>query len=105
MEARKVITAYYADAHAENSSYPFTQGLEHIAQKYKRPDSAIFRSDLPKAQRDMYYRQERALLTGARVTLFDPYALASIGGIQTAQASHEYAMQAVQEKMAELWMN
>ena len=46
----------------------------------------------------MYYRQERALLTGARVTLFDPYALASIGGIQTAQASHEYAMQAVQEK-------
>ena len=53
----------------------------------------------------MYYRQERALLTGARVTLFDPYALASIGGIQTAQASHEYAMQAVQEKMAELRMN
>lgn len=105
MEARKVITAYYADAHAENSSYPFTQGLEHIAQKYKRPDSVIFRSDLPKAQRDMYYRQERALLTGARVTLFDPYALASIGGIQTAQASHEYAMQAVQAKMAELWMN
>lgn len=105
MEARKVITAYYADAHAENSSYPFTQGLEHIAQKYKHPDSAIFRSDLPKAQRDMYYRQERALLTGARVTLFDPYALASIGGIQTAQASHEYAMQAVQAKMAELWMN
>ena len=105
MEARKAITAYYADAHAENSSYPFIQGLEHIAQKYKRPDSAIFRSDLPKEQRDMYYRQERALLTGARVTLFDPYALASIGGIQTAQASHEYAMQAVQEKMAELRMN
>lgn len=105
IEARKAITAYYADAHAENSSYPLIQGLEHIAQKYKRPDSAIFRADLPKEQRDMYYRQERALLTGARVTLFDPYALASIGGIQTAQASHEYAMKAVQEKMAELRMN
>ena len=104
-EARKAIKAYYADAHAENSSYPFVQGLEHIAQKYKRPDSAVFRADLPKEQRDMYYRQERALLTGARVTLLDPYALASVGGIQTAQASHEYAMQAVQAKMAELRMN
>ena len=104
-EARNVIQAYYASAHAENSSYPLVQGLEHIAQKYKRPDSAIFRSDLPKEQRDMYYRQERALLTGARVTLLDPYALASVGGVQTAQASHEYAMQAVQKKMAELRMN
>ena len=104
VEARKAIKAYYADAHAENSSYPFVQGLEHIAQKYKRPDSAIFRADLPQEERDLYYRQERALLTGARVTLFDPYALASIGGIQTAQASHEYAMQAVQEKLAELRM-
>lgn len=105
VNARKTIEGYYAEAHAENSSYPFLEGLEHIAQKYQRPDSGIFRSDLPKAQRDMYYRQERALLTGARVTLFDPYALTSIGGIQTAQDSHAYAMQAVQEKMAELRMN
>ena len=104
-EARKTIEGYYAGAHAENSSYPFLEGLEHIAQKYKRPDSAIFRSDLPKIQRDMYYRQERALLTGARVTLFDPYALASMGGTQTAQDSHEFAMKAVQEKLAELRKN
>ena len=102
VNARKTIEGYYAEAHAENSSYPFLQGLEHIAEKYKRPDSGIFRSDLTEAQRDMAYRQERALLTGARLTLFDPYALASIGGVQTAQASHRSAMQAVMEKMNEL---
>ena len=62
----------------------------------------LFRSDLPKEQRDMYYRQERALLTGARVTLFDPYALAAMGGIQTAQDSHQFAMQEVQQKMDDL---
>ena len=100
--ARKTIERYYAGAHAENSAYPFVEGLEHIAQKYKRPDSGIFRSDLPQAQRDMAYRQERALLTGARLTLFDPYALASTGGVQTAQASHQGAMQAVMDKMNEL---
>lgn len=102
VNARKTIEGYYAEAHAENSSYPFLEGLDHIAQKYKRPDSGIFRSDLTEAQRDMAYRQERALLTGARLTLFDPYALASVGGIQTAQASHQGAMQAVMEKMNEL---
>ncbi len=102
VNARKTIESYYAEAHAENSAYPFLEGLEHIAEKYKRPDSGIFRSDLPQAQRDMAYRQERALLTGARLTLFDPYALASIGGVQTAQASHQGAMQAVMEKMNEL---
>ena len=100
--ARKTIASYYAEAHAENRSYPFLEGLEHIAEKYKRPDSAIFRSDLTEAQRDMAYRQERALLTGARLTLFDPYALASIGGVQTAQASHQSAMQAVLAKLNEL---
>jgi len=102
VNARKTIADYYAEAHAENSSYPFLEGLEHIAEKYKRPDSGIFRSDLTEAQRDMAYRQERALLTGARLTLFDPYALASIGGIQTAQTSHQNAIQAVLEKMNEL---
>ena len=102
IQARKAISEYYSEAHKENSSYPFIQGLEHIAQKYKRPGSAIFRDDLPKEQRDMYYRQERALLTGARVTLFDPYALAAMGGIQTAQDSHQFAMQEVQQKMDDL---
>lgn len=101
-DARKTIESYYAQAHAENSSYPLLQGLEHIAEKYLRPDSGIFRADLTEAQRAMAYRQERALLTGARLTLLDPYALASVGGVQTAQASHQSAMQAVLAKMNEL---
>ena len=105
MNARKTIEGYYAEAHAENSSYPFLQGLEHIAEKYKRPDSGIFRSDLTEAQRNMAYRQERALLTGARLTLFDPYALASVGGVMNVQTSHKLAMQAVQEKYDELRRN
>lgn len=102
IDARKTIAEFYADAHKENSSYPFVQGLEHIAQKYKRFDSAIFRADLSQEQRDMFYRQERALLTGARLTLFDPYALASVGGLQNAQTSHQIALKAVQAKMNEL---
>lgn len=102
VNAKKGIESYYAEAHAENSAYPFLEGLEHIAEKYKRPDSGIFRSDLTQAQRDMAYRQERALLTGARLTLFDPYALVSIGGVQTARASHQSAMQAVLKQMNEL---
>lgn len=57
---------------------------------------------MTEAQRDMACRQEKALMTGARLTLFDPYALASVGGIQTAQASHQSAMQAVLAKLNEL---
>lgn len=101
-EAKTAIANYYADAHAENSSYPLLQGLDHIAQKYNRPDSSIFRADLPEAQRDMAYRQERALLTGARVTLNDPYALAAIGGVQNAKDSHQAAMQAVMARLNEI---
>ena len=103
MEAKKTIEDYYAAAHRENSSYPFIEGLEHIAQKYKRPDSEIFRSDLSERQRDMYYRQERALLTGSRVTLLDPYALASAGGVLNMEDCRSRAMQAVREKLDALW--
>lgn len=103
MTARRTVEDYYAAAHRENSSYPFSEALDHIAQKYKWPDSDIFRSDLSERQRDMYYRQERALLTGARVTLLDPYALASIGGVQNLEDEHKAAMQAVKEKMDALW--
>lgn len=101
-EARASIAGYYAQAHEENSAYPLTQGLEHIAEKYLRPESGIFRADIPQAQREMAYRQERALLTGGRLTLLDPYALAGAGGVLTAQDAHRSAMQAVLRRMAEL---
>ena len=51
----------------------------------------------------MYYRQERALLMGSRVTLLDPYALASAGGVLNAEECHNKAMQAVREKLDALW--
>ncbi len=41
----------------------------------------------------------------ARLTLFDPYALASVGGVQNAQTSHQIALKAVQAKMNELLSN
>lgn len=41
----------------------------------------------------------------ARLTLFDPYALASVGGVQNAQTSHQIALKAVQDKMNELLSN
>ena len=101
MEARKTIEGYYASAVREDRSFP--EPLNHIAEKYKRPWSDIFRSDLSERQRDMYYRQERALLTGARVTLLDPYALASIGGVLNLEDCHTKAMQAAQAKLDALW--
>ena len=101
MEARKTIEDYYASAVREDRSFP--DPLKHIAEKYKQPWSDIFRSDLSERQRDMYYRQERALLTGARVTLLDPYALASVGGVLNLEDCHSKAMQAAQAKLDALW--
>lgn len=99
MDARKTIEDYYAAAHQENSSYPFEEGVQHIRDKYQNQDSAVFRFDLPPAQRAMFFHQELALLTGSPLTLRDPYALASTGGTLTAEAMHNKAMQAVLEKL------
>ncbi len=100
---RAAIQIYYAGAHAENSAYPLTEGLNHIAEKYLRSDSAIFRSGLSDAERAMAYRQEYALLIGGRLSLNDPYALAAIGGVPSRQSIHEVAMQTVQAKLDQLW--
>lgn len=69
--------------------------MQHIRDKYQNQDSAVFRFDLPPAQRTMFFHQELALLTGSP----DPYALASTGGTLTAEAMHDKAMQAVLEKL------
>jgi len=102
MNAQKTIEDYYAAAHRENSSYLFEEGVQHIQDKYKNMESSIFRFDLPPAQRDMYCRQEMALLTGSLLTLPDPYALASTGGVLTAEEMHNLAMQAVQEQLDQM---
>ena len=102
LDMQKTIADYYAAAHRENSSYPFDEGVQHIKDKYKNPESSIFRFDLPPAQRDMYYRQEMALLTGSLLSIRDPYALASIGGVMTAEEMHDMAMKAVREKLDQM---
>ena len=104
LDAKETIEAYYADAHKENSAYqPFIEGVYHIKDKYKNISSPVFRADLPEAQRIMAYRQEMSLLTtGTLVTLGDPFALASIGGVLRAEKMHDKAMLAVREKLDEL---
>ena len=102
MNTQKTIEDYYAAAHRENSSYPFEEGVQHIKDKYQNQDSAIFRFDLPPAQRAMYFRQEMALLTGSLLSLRDPYALASSGGVLSAEEMHDKAMQAVLEKLDQM---
>ncbi len=102
MNTQKTIEDYYAAAHRENSSYPFEEGVQHIKDKYQNPESSLFRFDLPPAQRDMYYRQEMALLTGSLLTMRDPYALASTGGVLSAEEMHDLAMKAVLEKLDQM---
>lgn len=101
VDRRGVIESYYAKAHAEtivhanamalkNHSDPFTEALDYIAQKYLwPPDLEIiklnqpesFRRDMSEEERRIAYDQERRLLFGIPVTLNDPYALASVGGV------------------------
>ena len=78
--AMRTIQDYYAAAHRENSSYPYDEAVQHIADKYQNPDSEIFRYGLPPEQRSMYFRQEMALLNDEPLYLWDPYALASLNG-------------------------
>ena len=99
MDTQKTIEDYYAAAHRENSSYPFDEAIQHIKDKYKNMESSIFRFDLPPAQRDMYYRQEMALLTGSPLTMRDPYALASAGGVLTPEDLRDLAMKAVLDRL------
>ncbi|MDE7245643.1 MAG: DUF4885 domain-containing protein, partial [Oscillospiraceae bacterium] len=100
--ARETVADYYAAAHRENSSYALPDAIRHIEEKYRVMESAIFRFDLPPAQREMYYRQEMALLLGNPLTLYDPYALASTGGILTSEELRSRAVQAVRDKLAAL---
>lgn len=84
--AKNTIEQYYASAHKDN----LAQGSEAAAMNYLtlkytklgfELDSPYYRSDMSEAERQMALRQERALLLGGRVTLGDPYALQSSGGM------------------------
>lgn len=97
--AREAIAAYYAEAHEENMAYSQQEALERIEDKYRRPESPYFRTDLSEGQREMAYRQEKALLTGSRLDLSDPYALSAAGGVRNSEEIQWIARQEAQDAL------
>ena len=96
-DALSNIEDYYANAHQENLAFEIP--YNHVVLKYNIPDSPYFRSDLSKAEREMSFQQETALLRGGNLILKDPYALASSGGILDAKKVEATARQAAREKL------
>lgn len=76
---RGAVEAYYQEGRQENLR--FSNPYNHLVEKYQYSGSAYFRGDMSHAQREMAFRQEKALLLGGRVALNDPWALASTGGV------------------------
>ena len=64
--------------------------------------SPYYRADMSEAEREMALRQEKALLLGGRVTLGDPYALASSGGTLNIKDIDQIAHQAAHDRIDEL---
>lgn len=105
--AKNTIEQYYASAHKDN----LTQGSEAAAMNYlalkytnfgRDVGSPHYRSDMSEAERQMALRQERALLLGGRVTLGDPYALQSSGGMLNMEQTEKIAKQAAQDAIEQL---
>lgn len=98
---KQTIRDYYSEAHAENSSMPLLDALRHIGNKYldRYSDSPNFRADMSYDERQIAYYQERSLLTGRHLKLYDPYALASIGGPVSFFKMQEIAEQAAKDKL------
>ena len=98
---KQTIHDYYSEAHAENSSMPLLDALRHIGNKYldRYSDSPEFRADMSYNERQMAYYQERSLLTGRHLKLYDPYALASVGGPVSFFKMQEIAEQAAKDKL------
>lgn len=99
-KASSTIKEHYSDGHQENLTFdnPYT----HLMQKYKIIGSPYFKSDMSAAERDMAFRQERALLWGGNVALNDPYALKSSGGVLDVRDADRIARQAAQDKLDEM---
>lgn len=105
--AKNTIEQYYASAHRNN----LAQGSEaaamnYLALKYTKfgrdVGSPYYRSDMSEAERQMALRQERALLLGGRITLGDPYALQSSGGMLNMERTEKIAKQAAQDVIEQL---
>lgn len=80
--------------------------MNYLALKYTKLGfelgSPYYRSDMSEAERQMALRQERALLLGGRVTLGDPYALQSSGGMLNMEQTEKIAKRAAQDAIDQL---
>lgn len=99
-KAIDTIEAYYEQAHKENLT--FDNPYNHILQKYRMPDSPYYRADMSRAERELAFEQERSLLWGGKLTMGDPYALASSGGLIDSEDASRAAHQAARDKVDEL---
>ncbi|MBD5138647.1 MAG: hypothetical protein HDT24_04990 [Ruminococcus sp.] len=99
-DAENAVREYYSKAHRENLA--FENPNNHISEKYLWPDSTNFKSDMSAAERQMAARQERAMLWGGSITLGDPYALASKGGVLSISSMDRIAREAAESKIEEL---
>lgn len=104
---KNTIEQYYASTHKDN----LAQGSEAAAMNYlalkytnfgRDVGSPFYRSDMSEAERQMALRQERALLLGGRITLGDPYALQSSGGMLNMEQTEKIAKQAAQDVIEQL---
>lgn len=76
-EVQGIIEDYYSDAYQEAMRDP--EPLSFLSSKYLWSGSKIFDSSIPANERRWTYDQVRRTITGQRVSLADPYALAGTG--------------------------
>lgn len=105
--AENAIREYYSKEHQANLAKPtITDGLNYLSLKYTKfgldMGSPHYRSEMSEAEREMAFRQEKAMLLGGCVTLGDPYALASRGGTLNIEDVNRIAKQAARDKIDEL---
>ncbi|MDE6282301.1 MAG: hypothetical protein K2M15_11055 [Oscillospiraceae bacterium] len=102
--ARNAIEDYYADAYQDALNSPLGSALpdqlNYIAAKYQCSWSDYFDGSMPADQRQWTYNQVKAMLTGSRVKLNDPFALAGRG--LNVKSMDEIARKAATDKIEEL---
>lgn len=98
-EVRGVIEDYYSDAYQEALHDP--DPLSFLSSKYLWSGSKHFDGNIPVNERRWIYDQVRRMLTGRRVCLADPYALAGTG-LNQGDSIDRIAKQAAEDKIAEL---
>ena len=98
-EVRGVIEDYYSDAYQEALHDP--DSLSFLSSKYLWSGSKHFDGSIPANERRWIYDQVRRMLTGRRVCLADPYALAGTG-LNQGDSIDRIAKQAAEDKIEEL---